>query len=422
MANMIVPKSQQAEFIRAESELVIEQARKDKAEKYAKLGEPIELKGIAIDLHIRGDYAWTAENSHVARKVDLENGKTAKLYKGHSGPVTCLAFCDLKPGSGDGGILLTGSWDKTIKAWNAETGELISTTPAQEDFVKSLHVVPSKNLLVSGGSDKAVRFWDLSTVSSSAPLKAAGSLSSHRRPVEALASYVAANGDLSLFTSDSAGLINAWSLRYEGDIWRATVLPDGEMRHHRTGVTEMFYGEGHLWSSSSDETVQVVPYPLPPPTAKKPKPIPPITLPTLSKALLPLPLVPSLAANADAFPYLLAASGDIIRVYDISELDSPELLREVTGHWHDVTRLRVWLRSDKENKAAKSVWIVSAGLDRTLRRWKLSGMPLISTPDIVVPETQSTKTMPPPAPAAKADNELTEEEERELAELMGDDD
>ena len=48
------------------------QARKDKAEKYAKLGDPIELKGIAIDLHIRGDYVWTAENSHVARKVDLE--------------------------------------------------------------------------------------------------------------------------------------------------------------------------------------------------------------------------------------------------------------------------------------------------------------------------------------------------------------
>ncbi|VDC07116.1 unnamed protein product [Peniophora sp. CBMAI 1063] len=413
MANMIIPKSQQAEFIRAESELVIEQARKDKAEKYAKLGDPIELKGIAIDLHIRGDYAWTAENSHVARKVDLETGKTEKLYKGHGGPVTSLAFCDLEPGSRDEGILLTGSWDKTIKAWNTETGELLSTTLAHEDFVKSLHAIPSKNLLVSGSSDKAVRFWDLSSASSSSPLKAVGSLSSHRRPVEALASHVAPNGDVILFTSDSAGLINAWSLRYEGDIWRATLLPDGEMRHHRTGVTEMAYGDGHLWSSSSDETVQVVRYPLPvpPPVTKKAKPIPPITLPTQSKALLPLPLVPSLSADADAFPYLLAASGDAIRVYDISEPDTPELLREVEGHWHDVTRMRVWLRN--EGGKGKSVWIVSAGLDRTLRRWKLS--------DIVVPVPKTVEAVPPPA-AAKAENGLTEEEERELAELMGDDD
>ena len=82
----------------------------------------------------------------------------------------------------------------------------------------------------------------------------------------------------------------------------------------------------------------------------------------------------SLSANADGFQYLLAASGDTIRVYDIGELDSPELLREVVGHWHDVTRMRIWLRSGKESQKAKSVWIVSAGLDRTLRRWKLSGM------------------------------------------------
>ena len=99
---------------------------------------------------------------------------------------------------------------------------------------------------------------DLSAASSPTALKAVGSLSSHRRPVEALASHVADNGDLTLFTSDSAGLINAWSLRFEGDIWRATSLPEGEMRHHRTGVTEMVYGDGHLWSCKSASYRKVV--------------------------------------------------------------------------------------------------------------------------------------------------------------------
>jgi len=63
------------------------------------------------------------------------------------------------------------------------------------------------------------------------------------------------------------------------------------------------------------------------------------------------------------------------------------------------------------------VWVVSGSLDCTLRKWKLS--------DLVVP--------PPPMNEEKGDittnvtsqpdepRGLTEEEERELAELMGDD-
>ena len=37
------------------------------------------------------------------------------LYKGHKGPVTCLAL-----GRVNGRIVLvTGSWDKTIRVWDA---------------------------------------------------------------------------------------------------------------------------------------------------------------------------------------------------------------------------------------------------------------------------------------------------------------
>ena len=98
--------------------------------------------------------------------------------------------------------------------------------------------------------------------------------------------------------------------------------------------------------------------------------MPPITHPTGFRAVLPLPIHPQL--DADAFPYLLGGSGDLIRVYDISSLEEPEFIREVEGHWHDVTHLRVWLRDRKEGKG-KEVWIVSASLDGTLRKWRLAG-------------------------------------------------
>ena len=121
--------------------------------------------------------------------------------------------------------------------------------------------------------------------------------------------------------------------------------------------------------ASTDETIQIHPYP-PLAGGKTNKPPPPITEKKSVKSILPLLLHPHL--DIDAFPYLLCATGDVFRVYDISSLDEPGFIREVDGHWHDVTSLRLWLRTRSDGKG-KEVWVVSGGLDRTLRRWKLSG-------------------------------------------------
>jgi hypothetical protein len=48
------------------------QARKQKAGKYKDVGEPISLPGVPIDVKLRGNYAWVAESTHAARKVDLQ--------------------------------------------------------------------------------------------------------------------------------------------------------------------------------------------------------------------------------------------------------------------------------------------------------------------------------------------------------------
>ena len=96
----------------------------------------------------------------------------------------------------------------------------------------------------------------------------------------------------------------------------------------------------------------------------------PITHTTAFRAILPVYLHPKL--DSDAFPYLIAGSGDSIRVYDISSLDEAELIRKVEGHWHDVTHLRMWVQESTDG-TRKDVWVVSGSLDGTLRKWKLSG-------------------------------------------------
>ena len=107
------------------------------------------------------------------------------------------------------------------------------------------------------------------------------------------------------------------------------------------------------------------------------------------KALLPLAislataphsphLRPSTIANhIDATEsYVLTAYGDVIRLYDLSsgEVSSPDVVGEVDGHWYDVTGLRAWLRSTEDGRGTRvEVWIVSASLDGTIRKWRFSG-------------------------------------------------
>ncbi|KAN0128476.1 WD40-repeat-containing domain protein [Lactarius tabidus] len=410
--------SSKENFLRSEAELKLDLARKQKAEKYKDVGDPIELPGVPLDIEIRGNYAWIAGSDHAARKVDLQTGKTMRAYKGHSGPVTSLVFYDKTPGSGEGNFLITGSWDKTIKIWDTNTKAMISSTEAHEDFVKTLLVVPSLGLLVSSSSDKSVRFWDLSSPDSPGGLPPVGSISAHSRPVESLAAYLDVTGTsphLVLFTADTMGVIKVWDVVKDSTerrlIWRSTLRD--ELKNHRTRVNEIVYGDGQLWSASADETIQLHLYPVP--TDAKLKPSPPITHTTGFRAVLPVYLHPKL--DSDAFPYLLAGSGDSIRVYDISSLDEAELIREVEGHWHDVTHLRMWLQESADGH--EDVWVISGSLDSTLRKWKLSGLVSLGPP--VIKEQNATPakstTIGPDEPLG-----LTEEEEKELAELMGDED
>ena len=95
----------------------------------------------------------------------------------------------------------------------------------------------------------------------------------------------------------------------------------------------------------------------------------PITLPKPVKAILPLSLTDL------SEPYLLAAYGDVIRVYDVSSPESPEVIQDIDAHWHDVTALRLWFRKSENEKGQMTIepFIISSSLDGTLRRWSLKG-------------------------------------------------
>lgn len=58
---------------------------------------------------------------------------------------------------------MSGSNDCKIKVWNATTGDCIRTLVGHEALVRALSFNPRSGLLVSASYDKSVKLWDLAT-------------------------------------------------------------------------------------------------------------------------------------------------------------------------------------------------------------------------------------------------------------------
>ncbi len=78
-----------------------------------------------------------------------------KLFelKGHSETVSSLAF------SADSQILVSGSYDQTIKLWHVSTGRLIDTLVGHQAAVCSVAYSLDGKVIVSGSADHTVKVW-----------------------------------------------------------------------------------------------------------------------------------------------------------------------------------------------------------------------------------------------------------------------
>ncbi|KIM28362.1 hypothetical protein M408DRAFT_329458 [Serendipita vermifera MAFF 305830] len=83
---------------------------------------------------------------------------TQNVLFGHTDDVTSTSF------SLDGKRIVSGSADKTVRVWDAETGQAVGA-PLQghSDVVTSVAFSPNSKRIVSGSDDKTVRLWDAET-------------------------------------------------------------------------------------------------------------------------------------------------------------------------------------------------------------------------------------------------------------------
>jgi WD40 repeat protein len=84
-------------------------------------------------------------------------GPDVRVFEGHTGPVRSVAF------STDGKQIVSGSWDTTVRVWDAQTGVQHPVLKGHLDNVDSVAFLTNGRQVISGSSDNTVRVWDVQT-------------------------------------------------------------------------------------------------------------------------------------------------------------------------------------------------------------------------------------------------------------------
>ncbi|KAI4869094.1 WD40 repeat-like protein [Hypoxylon rubiginosum] len=378
-----------------------EQAKIERRELKAnnKNGNPIALKSkllAAIPDPTSPSAVFIAESAGSVRRVNVDTGDSKQVFRGPSAPVTCVAV----GGSGNR-TLFAGSWDKDIWSW-----DLASKVPGRKysghsDFVKAVvtTMLGGKDCLISGGADKKIIVWDTETGSR---LHVLQDQTVSMMAVQDLVVDPVQSGpdEVILVSASSDPHIRRWRIRLDGFEQIQETSPDapGAARHaileHDTTVYKVVFEseseEVDLWTSSGDGTAKCL------------------------SRLKDFATDESfhhgdhVRAVAVTDQWIVTAGRDEdVKVWNRT---SGKLYCILDGHYDEVTDLVV-LDGGRR--------VVSVSIDGTVRTWPLGQIEL----DKVNKEKEDkAKGVEKETPAEPPKGLMTDEEEAELAALMGDDD
>jgi WD40 repeat protein len=104
-----------------------------------------------------GENVVVMDNKLISASQLAQKPQARQLFEDSMSAVTSLAF------SPDGGLLASGSNDKSIRLWDASSGTLLETMTAHEQLVSDIDFSHDGLFLASASHDGVVNIWDLET-------------------------------------------------------------------------------------------------------------------------------------------------------------------------------------------------------------------------------------------------------------------
>jgi len=250
------------------------------------------------------------------------------------------------------------------------------------DFVKSVACAKlrSQDILISGGADAQIIVFDISSGGRLFVLKG------HMRGIQDLAidpvSLEADSSRIILFSAGSDREIRQFEISF--DVNQSS--NSSPLIAHETSVYKLFFDvDGDLWTASADKTAKCLI------RANNWKPNLTLEHPDFVKDVV---------VHEQGGWVITACRDEEIRVWNKA---TGELYHTFSGHYEEVTGLLLVGSA-----------VISVSIDATIRRWSLKPTDLRSAKEAFENKGESHEQQP------KKESLLTEEEERELAELMGD--
>ena len=347
---------------------------------YNTAGNPIKLPSKILAVvpdPTRHGAVYVAESAGTIKRVALDLAKATSTYKGPTAPVTSICF-------GPEATIYAGCWDKSIWRWPVDqtksTGE---TFKAHVDFVKCLLLVQlrRRNLIISGGAEGDILIWDhpgtkLQTIRGQSRAIQDLVLDPLSDPANPTIFVATSEREILHFTFSSSEPLN----------FKGLALSDPIIAHE-TSVYKLFFdSDGDLWTASADKTAKH------------------LVRENGWKADTTLDhpdFVRDIVFHERGGWVITACRDEEVRLWNSATGD---LHHTFSGHFEEVTGL--CLLGDS---------VVSVSIDATVRRWSLKPADLATARE----QAANPKAIEE-AEAVKANPEasLTEDEERELRELM----